>query len=331
MPLGDLTEQRDLLLGIDAVTCFDLVDRDQARPIAALLVDRLQQQSDVVLMLGVREDPLEGGDRMLLSGLELQDLGVGLDGAAKLSEVLLPQRAQASEQRDRLLRLVGGERQLSLQVVGQLTILAAREIEPIERTQGLNVAGIVLENDVPGDDRLLDVAEHLFPDRGDPDPDLFPLVRVLDQLRLLEQRVDQIAPALGAGVEPLQRHQRRGVLGLDALGAAEVLHGALGVTQLLVVGDRDDQQQLALERRGELLFPLVDKRLLVERDQRLPVVEDVGEVLERLARRRRGRVLRRPPGRRRPRPGRCSRAFLRARRCAAAARRGRRSSSRGPA
>ena len=148
-----------------------------------------------------------------------------------------------------------GLSQLSLQVIGELTILAAREIEPIERTEGLNVAGIVLENDVPGDDRLLDVAEYLFPDRGDPDPDLFPLVPVFDQLRLLEQRFDQIAPALGAGVEALQRHQRRRVLGLDALGAAEVLDRLLGFLQLLVVGDGDDQQELALQRRRSFFFP----------------------------------------------------------------------------
>ena len=74
--------------------------------------------------------------------------------------------------------------------------------------------------------------------------------------RLLQQRVDQIGPALGAGVEPLQRHQRRRVLGLDALRPAEVLDRLLRLLQLLVVRDRDHQQQLALQRRRQLLLAL---------------------------------------------------------------------------
>ena len=112
----------------------------------------------------------------------------------------------------------------------------------------------------------------LFPDGGDADVDLLALLRPTGPDRaFFLQGVDEIGPALGARVEPLQRHQRRGVLGLDLLRHAEVLDRLLRLVQLLVVGDGDDQQDLALERRLQLLPRL---RLAVERDQRLPLAQD---------------------------------------------------------
>ena len=211
--------------------------------------------------------------------------------APSCAEVLFAQGAQAPEQQDRLGRVGADQVQLALQVVGQLAELAARHVEAIEGAQRLHVAGVVLQHDVPGDDRLLGVAQHLLPDPRGADPDLLAFGYVGDELRLLEQRVDQIAPALGARVQPLESDQRRRVLWLDALGAPEVLDGAIGLRQLLVVRDRDDEQQLALERGRQLLLALGRQRLFVQRHQRLPVVENVGQILQRLARRRRRRTL----------------------------------------
>ena len=108
-----------------------------------------------------------------------------------------------------------------------------------------------------------------------------------DERGLLRERVDEIAPALGARVEPLERDERRGVLRLDLLRAAEILDRLLRLVELLVVGDGDDEQELALER-GQLLLALAGReRLLVQRDERLPGVHDRRQVLERLARGRR--------------------------------------------
>ena len=74
-----------------------LVDQDQPRPVAPDLVDRLQQLCDVDLLLRVRQDALEGRDRLGVFRFELEDLGVSLDGATELGETLLAQHAQADE------------------------------------------------------------------------------------------------------------------------------------------------------------------------------------------------------------------------------------------
>jgi hypothetical protein len=81
---------------------LDLVHADQARPVAADLVDRLEQQRDVDLVLGAGQDALQRRDRLAMLGLDLEDLRVGVDRAAQLPEVLLAQRAQAPEQQHRL-------------------------------------------------------------------------------------------------------------------------------------------------------------------------------------------------------------------------------------
>ena len=286
--VGDLLVERDLLLGVDGVPRLDLVDGDQARPVAARLVDRLEQLRDVQLLFGVGQDPLERRQRLGVLGLDLQDLAVGLDGGARLAELLLAQVAEAAEERDGLVGVLG-QLQLALEVVGQLAEVAAAQVQAIERAQRLDVVGVVLEDRLPGLDRLGRVVEHLLPDGRDAHADLLALRGLLDQRELLGERLDQIRPALGARVQPLERHQRRRVLGLDRLRAAEVLDGLLRLLQLLVVGDRDHQQQLALERRRQLL--LAAERPLVQRHQRRPVVEDRRQVLQRLARRRRLGVL----------------------------------------
>ena len=91
-----------LASGIDGVARLDLEDADEARPVAADLVDRLEELGDLELVLaGLRigEDALEGRERLGVLGLVLEDLAVGLDGAAHLAEALLAQHAEAPEQR----------------------------------------------------------------------------------------------------------------------------------------------------------------------------------------------------------------------------------------
>ena len=289
--VGDLLEERNPLLRIGRVPRLDLVDCVEPRPVPADLVDGPEQLCDVELVLWVRQDPLERRDGLRVLGLDLQDLRVGLDRRAQLIEPLFAQRAQASQESDRLRRIVPHQSQLALQIVGQLPELTPSEIETIERAQRPHTAGIVLQDHVPRDNGLLRVPQHLLPDGGDARPDFVALRHIGDELCLLEQGVDQIAPPLGAGVKPLERDQRRRILGLDALRAAEILDGAIRVSELLVVGHCDHQQEFSFQRRRQFFLPFAGERLFVERHQLLRGVEDVGQSLQRFARRQRRRIF----------------------------------------
>ena len=180
--LGDLVEQLDLAGRIEGVARHDLVDADLLLPVAARLVDRLEDVRDRELVLGVRDQALEGGDRVAVLILVIEDLAVRLDRRGGLVEVGLAQLREADQQRDLLVRLLD-ERELAADVVAEIAPRLARDVEPIERAQRLQIVRRLAEDLVVGRDRLVGRVEHLLVDRGDAEQELEALVGARSRCR----------------------------------------------------------------------------------------------------------------------------------------------------
>ena len=247
--------------------------------IVARAVDRLEHGRDFQLLLGERLQPLERLDGVEVGRRQLQQAAVGLDRARSVLQPVLAQAPQAPQQHHGQLGILG-QLQLALQVVRQLEIHPLLLEQAFQRAQRGDAAGVVVEDFLPRGNRLVGVADRLFPHGRDLDVDRFALFRALGQLGLAAQGLDQVGPALGAGVQPLQRLQRRRVLRPDLLRALEVLDRLFGVAQLLVVADRDHQQQFALQVGLELLARR-RQRVAVQRDQGVPLAQVVGQVFQR--------------------------------------------------
>ena len=176
--LGDLVEQLDLARRIEGVLRHDLVDADLLGPVAARLVDRLEDVRDRELVLGVADQPLEGVDRVAVLVLVLEDLAVRLDGRGQLVEVRLAQLREADQQRDLLVRLLD-ERELAAEVVAEVAPRAARR-----RRAGRGRAAPSGRRRLAEDLVVVAIAssglvQHLLVDRGDAEQEVEPLVGLL--------------------------------------------------------------------------------------------------------------------------------------------------------
>ena len=132
--LGDPVEQLDLAGGIEGVPRHDLVHADLLLPVRASLVDRLEDVRDRELVLRVADQPLESRDRIAVLVLEIEHLTVGLDGGGHLAQVRLAQLREADEQRHLLVRALD-QRELTADVVAEVTPRPALDVEPVERAQ----------------------------------------------------------------------------------------------------------------------------------------------------------------------------------------------------
>jgi hypothetical protein len=132
-------------------------------------------------------------ERLLVVGVEVEHLTIGVDRRRHFAELVLAQRRQAHQQRD-LFVLVVGELQLPRQVVGQRTPLLAAQVQAVERLERLDVGAVGAEHFLVRRDRLVDVAEHLFPQIRHAEVDLLARRRVVRQLDLLADR-PRAAPA----------------------------------------------------------------------------------------------------------------------------------------
>jgi hypothetical protein len=218
---------------------------------------------------------------------QLQQAAVGLHRRPQVAQLLLAQVAEPRQQLHGVLG-VGGQLQLALQVVHQLDVLPLGGEQPVQRAQRRHRLGVVAHHLFPGHDGLVEVADHLLLDGGDADVDGLALLGVQGEDGLLAQGIDQVRPALGAGVQALEGHQGRGVLRLDLLGLAEVLHRLVRLPELLVIRDGHHQQELALQRGVQLL---VGVGVGVQGHQLVPLDQGAGQVLEGQARVLRGGVL----------------------------------------
>ena len=136
--LRDHVEQLDLAGRIEGVLRHDLVHADLLGPLAARLVDRLEDVRDRELVLGIADQALERVHRIAVLILDVEDLAIRLDGRSRLVEVRLAQLGEANEQRDLLVRSLD-ERELTADVVAEIAPLLALDVQPIERAQRLQV------------------------------------------------------------------------------------------------------------------------------------------------------------------------------------------------
>ena len=159
--LADLVEQPDLLARIERVLDHDLVGHHQVRPVVGRPVVGLEDLGHRQLVLFVLEQPLEGPERVLVGGIELEHLPVGLHGQAALIEPGQAQLPQAQVQLDLLGRVVR-QRQLPRQVLGQLAPRLRLEVQAVERGDRREVGVVVGQDLVVGGDRVLGLPQHLL-------------------------------------------------------------------------------------------------------------------------------------------------------------------------
>ena len=206
--LGDLVEQLDLADRIERVLDHDLVDADLLLPVAGRLVDRLEDAGDRQLLVRGGEQALERADRVVVGGIEIEDLAVGLDRGRDLGEVGLAQPGEADQEVDPLA-VVLDQDQLAAEVVAEVAPLLALDVEAVEGAQGRQVVGVVAEDLVVGADRLLGVAQHLLVDRGDLEQDAHPLVGIVGDVGLAPVDLEQLGVLLLAGEDQLERARAR--------------------------------------------------------------------------------------------------------------------------
>ena len=96
----------------------------------------------------------------------MQDLAVVLQGARRIVEVLLERGAEAVLQIDVALLLVVDLDALA-QDIGVIVPVLLREVELVERSEGLRVHRLVLEHLVVGDDGVRQIV-----DRADVEPNV---------------------------------------------------------------------------------------------------------------------------------------------------------------
>ena len=204
--------------------------------------------------------------------IELQHLAIGVDRGRHLDRAPARAARQPHQQLDRLRASSLGELELPLQVVGELAALLARQVQPIERRERLDVGAVVLRalpcRRAIASSTLPSISSQRWPCGSG---SARALGRVGDQLGLLAVDVSS-----SSGQRSLRVYSRSSassadeIVGLDVLRAPEVLDRLLG---LLRASRRTRRPRSAAARAssagGELGLALSMRRL-VQRDQRLP-------------------------------------------------------------
>ena len=306
-------------------------DADQLRPLAARLVDRLEDGRDVELVLraaaGSARAPRSSPGARARSRAPGDRCRPPPPTCPRCFSRSAPRRT-SSETFSR--RVVGDSCSWRCRLSASSRPLAsASGTADRARRSACTLPGLSCEDDVFRRRSPLGVAQHLFPHAARCGSGS-PRARrgSVTSSRLLRRRVDEIAPALGARVEPLQRDQRRRVLGLDALRAAEVFDRAF---RLSPASRRTRRRRRAAARaRAPAAASPCPSRTAPSRTAPPAAASCRGCWPGSPA----PRAPPATPGSRRPRactlptPGRCCRAGLPACRSAAAGRRACRSSSR---
>ncbi len=141
----DLVEQLDPAGRLLAATDLDLVSGDELLPVTDLAVERLEQVRDGQLVASVLAETLESGEGLRVVRIALEHRAVALDGRVDHVHLGLAQLREAEHQAE-LLLVRRGERELRLEVVGQLAPhLLARE-ERVEGRQSPLARRIELED-----------------------------------------------------------------------------------------------------------------------------------------------------------------------------------------
>ena len=280
--LGDLrqpAQQRLPLAHVGHAAQLHLVDLVQLLPLLAGAVERLQHLGDLDLHRAAHEHPFEGGPRLHVRRIGDQDLAIRLDGLRQIHQRQLVDLREPEVQRDELL-VVGRDRDLAPDDLGQLFPLLGAAVQPIQRHQRLPVLGIGVDGAPIGGDRLLGLAALFLVDAPEAQQQIGLPARVFDLVQLGGEQVGQLGPVPRFAGQTFQLSQHVGVARVDVQRAPVDVERGVLVRQAALLDLRHPRQQLHLARR------LLGGRLhdLVDRDHAVPLAGALVDGLQHLRR-----------------------------------------------
>jgi hypothetical protein len=253
---GDHVQALDLSDRILRVLDHHLVDVDELLPLGELVVQRREHLGGQHRLVGAVDDAVERSDRGRVVGGVREGLAVRLDGADHVSELVLPQRADAVAQLG-LLLVRRGDFHGALEDAELVGPALRGPEQAVERLDGVVVGRLDVEDRLVGLDRVLDVGELLVVDLTEQVQPVHAVLRLRGELRLAAVDVAERLPRLGGDVQLVEGVEGAlvGVVDREDLleqgdRAGEVLHldladlGRVG-QQALAVGDVGDHLRLA--------------------------------------------------------------------------------------
>ncbi len=204
-------------------------------------------------------------ERLLVAGVVAQRARVGVERGVRVADHLLVQPADPVQELDPGQRIVV-VRDHHLEDVDELGELAGGLVDrlehagrhhrldlavdqAVERVQRLGVLRIDLERLAVALDRAGDVAEPDLPQVADPVLERDGLAGGLGELDLALEVAEQVVPALGLAVQPVERLDRRQLVGVEVEDALVGLDRLGDVAELAVVDLREHVQHRASCRR----------------------------------------------------------------------------------
>ncbi len=213
-PLGDpdrLRDRRELLRRGVGVGPVDLEHAQELLARAVCLVERAQDGGHRPARVGDLEHRFERRAALRVGRVERERLAVRLDRALDVREARKPHRAEAREDGELVVRRLG-QRQVGLERVGQVAPAVADLVERGERRERPAVGAEVVDHGAVRHDGLVDVAELLGQRARDPHEEGAALVAVVGHPLSRPQDLDELAPALGALEQTVERRQRQRVV-----------------------------------------------------------------------------------------------------------------------
>ena len=242
----DLAEQLDAPIGLALGLAEDVERGEQLRPVAALLVDVLEDARRLGAQVLVGEERLEGLACTGVLRVQEEDLAVVLERAAGVAGVLLERLSEPVFQVDQLC-FGGIELDATAQRVDVRLPALELPVEYIQRGERADVGRLVLEHAVVGVDGAIEVLQLGLVELRDLVADLLLLAVVGRELAALLVDPEEIREALRRAIEALERGERVGVL------AVGVVDGAIDGERLvdLVHFLDEDATELETQRDGE--------------------------------------------------------------------------------
>ena len=277
LQVGHARQQRRRLRPLQNLA-LDLEDRGQARPGAALLVDRRQDLRDALALGGDRQQLLEQPAGAFVVGRRLDDPFQQIERAG---DVVEPSGAQVGAPELQLRHLgLRGEADARPEQRLEIGPALTGGVEPLERAVGAQVGRIELQHLLVRLERVVRIGERRLVQLGDLRQQIQPLARVeRRQLAGVEER-PQLRPTLPLLVEARQRAEGAGV---HRLGGEDLRVDLLRLrrpSRLLLLELGDDHQEVAPQvaifrragRRAQLVAELSrDAGAGGEPEQRLAV------------------------------------------------------------
>ena len=247
------------------------------RGLAGELHLALQDLQQVVPALALLVEPVQGADAAEVLGVQVEDVGVGLDGRVQVHQLLLVDLAHLVVD---LLFLLQRHGQLHLADVEVLEVLPTFqvEVEVLQRVHGPALAVIDVQDHLVHADGLFRALQQLVVDLGRAEQQLLALFDVQHDLCALHDHVHQVLVRFAAHVDQLQGRDRVDVLGVDGQDLLVGLGRPLEVLHVVLV----DVGHLHVQGGRQHLVHHVHHQLVVQRHQVFPALQLDGQVFDAL-------------------------------------------------